>query len=442
MKKIVLMTVTLFLLIVSICSCTKQSELDPDNPIVLTMWHVYGEQADSPMNRLITEFNETVGKEQGIIINVTMMTNARDIGGLLTSAYENKPGAPEMPDLFTCHSNNVAKIGIENILDWKDLFTEDEIDDFVEDFVKDGMLDDQLAVLPISKSTHLLFMNGTQFELFSKDTGITYENLSTWNGLFDATKEYYTWSGGKTMCVFDYLIRAIELNALEKGGSNFYTEDGWYDFSNASLKESYMEFMRPLVQGYIGVADLYSNTQIMTGETISGIGSSAAILYYNDVVIYPDNTTEPMNLQILPYPHAEASTPLMTQAGVGLCAYKTTSLKAEAISVFAHWLTNAERNLDFVMQTGYMPVCNSSFASITDYDFPDNEHETLYQVLDHMHKNYSALSEPNAADYYDKVTLLYNQIREMQPVWIERAANGEDINVLMEEAWTIFSSIK
>ena len=33
---------------------------------------------------------------------------------------------------------------------------------------------------------------------------------------------------------------------------------------------------------------LYSNTQVMTGETLAGLGSSAAILYYNDFVTYPD----------------------------------------------------------------------------------------------------------------------------------------------------------
>lgn len=43
---------------------------------MLTMWHVYGEQSDSPMNRLIEEFNQTVGMEKGIIINVTGMSNA------------------------------------------------------------------------------------------------------------------------------------------------------------------------------------------------------------------------------------------------------------------------------------------------------------------------------------------------------------------------------
>ena len=36
--------------------------LSPKDPTMLSIWHIYGEQADSPMNRLLTEFNDTVGK--------------------------------------------------------------------------------------------------------------------------------------------------------------------------------------------------------------------------------------------------------------------------------------------------------------------------------------------------------------------------------------------
>lgn len=59
-----------------------------------------------------------------------------------------------------------------------------------------------------------------------------------------------------------------------------------------------MEFARSLAKGHIVVSDLYSNTQIMTGEVAAGIGSSASILYYNDTVTYPNSTSEPMGLQV------------------------------------------------------------------------------------------------------------------------------------------------
>ena len=54
----------------------------------------------------------------------------------------------------------------------------------------------------------------------------------------------------------------------------------------------------------------------------------------------------------------------MTQAGVGLCAYKTTEQKQEAASVFAHWLVEPKRNMDFVIQAGYMPVTKKAFKNL------------------------------------------------------------------------------
>ena len=80
MKKMLSLFLAWLMLWTGLAGCCEQGQLSPNAPVTLTMWHVYGEQADSPMNRLIEEFNKTVGAEKGIIINVTMMSNASQIG--------------------------------------------------------------------------------------------------------------------------------------------------------------------------------------------------------------------------------------------------------------------------------------------------------------------------------------------------------------------------
>ena len=116
--------------------------LDARKPVTLSMWHVYGEQADSPMNRLIKEFNETVGAEKGVIIDVTLMSNASQIGQKLLAAQDDAPGVPNMPDLFFCHSNNAEELGVENLINWKNLFSEAELESYVPEFLEDGMCGD------------------------------------------------------------------------------------------------------------------------------------------------------------------------------------------------------------------------------------------------------------------------------------------------------------
>ena len=412
----------LLLLIFSISICClsgcKKSELDKNKPVTLTMWHVYGEQADSPMNRLIDEFNETVGMKKGIIVNVTAMSNASKIGEKLLDAHNKIPGSAEMPDLFFAHKSNVLELGADCLLDWNEYFSEKELSAYIPEFLEDGTAAGKLSVFPVSKSTHLLFIAGGQFERFSADTGVTYEALSTWDGFFDAAAKYYDWSGGKPFCALDYPLRAIELAATESGAGNIFADNGFYDPSNVIFKQTFMKFADSLAKGHIMLSNLYSNTQVMTGEVVAGIGSSAAILYYNDTVTYEDGTSEPMDLEILPLPTENGKKPYITQAGVGLCAYKTSSQKAEASAIFAKWLTEPERNLEFVCQTGYMPVTNGAFDKIDDCRFKTSDYEKLYAALKKIKESSEALSEQQSPEYYSRVYAFYDYLRNEQKQFI------------------------
>ena len=330
------------------------------------------------------------------------------------------------------------------MLDWREWFSEDELADFIPGFLADGELDGKLYIFPLSKSTHVLMCNGSRFARFSEATGVTYDDLATWEGLYDAAAKFYDWSGGEVFCAMDYPIRAVELTAMERGAESFYTDDGWYDFDDPIFKESWMQFARSLAQGHIQVSDLYSNTQVMTGETLCGLGSCAAILYYNDTVSYADGTSEPMDLHALPMPMTAGSEPLMTQAGVGIAATKTTEQKAEAAALFVNWLTEAERNLKFVADTGYMPVRKGAFEGIdlATYEFPEESYTALYAALKDAQETYTPVSEPNFAGYYDSIYTLYDGLRQLQKELPARAAAGEDVEALAGETWDFFRSVR
>lgn len=104
-KAFPLLSLLILSLSLLLTGCSK-SELDPKDPVSLTLWHVYGEQSDSPMNQLIEDFNVTVGAEKGIVVNVTMMSSTAQIGEKLLAAQRGDAGLPDMPDLFFCHVSN------------------------------------------------------------------------------------------------------------------------------------------------------------------------------------------------------------------------------------------------------------------------------------------------------------------------------------------------
>ena len=240
-------------------ACKKNNTLlNPKKPTTLTMWHVYGEQVNSPMNDFIGQFNATVGKKKGIVINVTLMSNASQIGKKLKDAQTNKAGSKEMPDLFFCHSADARSLGADNLLNWNDYFSRSELDDFVPDFLTDGIVDDNLSVFPVSKSTYMLFIAGGVFDRFAAAKNVSFSDLRTWKGFFNVAEKYYDWSGGKPFCAIDYLIRIAELCAISDG-ENISYKDGWYTAENSALIKAYEMFATAIAKGHIVVSDMYSN---------------------------------------------------------------------------------------------------------------------------------------------------------------------------------------
>lgn len=416
--------------------CKKNgSFLDKESPVTLELWHVYGEQADSPMERYINEFNSTVGKEKGIVVSITFVSNASQVGKQLADAQQGKADV-HLPDLFFCHTSNAVEFGTQYLIDWKQKFSEEELSEFVHAFVSDGTANGKLCVLPVSKSTHLLFLAGNAFNRFAEEKNVSYKDLETWDGFFRTAEKYYEYSGGKPFCALDYLLRSVELDAISRGAKNFYTANGWYK-TNDLILNSYKKFALAIAKGHIVVSDLYSNTQVMTGQTVSGISSSAAVLYYNDKITYPDNSQEDTNLKILPVPQSGVEK-LATQAGVGLCAYKSTEQKEEAQFVFAKWFTEEKRNLDFVAETGYMPVKNGAFDKLAEYPFRTEAFRDTYAALKTTRDSCKFLSEPTTENYFPNTYLLYGNIRNVQKQLKDKLAAGETTDDVAQELIDLF----
>lgn len=143
MKKSIALILTLVLILSVLLTGCSSSVLDPKNPITLTMWHNYGGDMQSTMDYLIDEFNATVGKDKGIIINVTAISSSSELNKSLDMIANGDPGAPDMPDIFTGYPKVAIQFQEKGMLvNFDDYFTEDELSAYVEDFVAEGRLAD------------------------------------------------------------------------------------------------------------------------------------------------------------------------------------------------------------------------------------------------------------------------------------------------------------
>lgn len=445
----VVLTVCLCMLLGGIlggCSSAKSS-LDPQHPITLSLWHIYGKNTDSPMNELVDEFNSTVGKEKGIIINTVNVSRVMDVTPQLSDAFADTPGALELPDLLFGHPSDVINTSPDRFLDWSELFTEDELAGYVDSFVEEGYVDGKLAVFPVSKSINVNFVNANIFDDFAADTGYTYDDLATWEGLYEVADAYYDWSGGKTFCSVDYIFHLLQSDAISEGEA-FIGGDNWLNFDCKSFKKGWLRFAQNSIEGRVKMADPFSTTDMLCGDAVCGIGSSAAILYFGDEVIYPDNRREELRLKVLPPPYLEGSNPSVSQAGAGLAAILSeddtelsyasgtvSDAKKEACGIFAAWLTEPVRNLDFTVKTGYMPVTEEGLNAIADYDFPTPASRELHEVTARVLEDFVFYVPEYVTGFDNRLNELYQTMRGVLSDYRQSFAAGGDANELARKSW-------
>lgn len=409
-KKLISFGVVLCLILASFTGCGASKSTQTTT---ITIWHVYGEQSDSPLNDMITEFNNTVGIQKGIAVKAMKVSDTNTIHEAVLKSDEGGPGTEQLPDIFVAYPKTVMAMKNNNeLVDFKDYLTEEEIGAFSEDFINEGMIDGRLLILPVAKSTELLFLNKTMFDRFAEKSGASLDDLSTWDGLLNTSREY-TKQTGKSFLAHDYFFNYFQLGMASRGNSIF-TDNG------LNLDKEFDEVWNPMaeaaVEGSIWLGSGYASEALRTGDAIASIASSAGILYYSDTVTYEDNTTEDMELIALPCPTYSSGEKLAMNRGAGLCLMKSDEKREEAAMTFLKWITAPENNVKFVTQAGYMPVTDDAFENylpdaIGSLQSP--RYKSLYNAFIEMQKDYRFYTPPQYSFYLDKETWFEKNVRQI-----------------------------
>ena len=381
-------------------------------PTTVTLWHVYGGEVTSPLNALVDEFNRTVGQEQGIRVRVDSVSNTNVIHESVLAAAYDDPGASELPDLFISYPKTVLALPDENILvDYHDYFSDEELDAFLPEFLKEGTVNGRLAVLPIAKSTEILYVNKTAFDRFAAATGASIDDLSTWEGLYALAERYKDWSNGKCFFVHDYHFNYFQVG-VESLGEDFFSKSGLA--FGPKFAYAWEPYAKAALTGGLRLGSGYATEPLRTGDAIASVASSASVLYYSDVVTYPDNSTEQVEIISLPCPTFEDGEKLVMQRGAGVCTVKSTPECEKACMTFLKWLTEPKRNVDFVTELGYMPVTKAGFDEYLPdaiKTLSDPMYVSLYEAFLRTRQDYTFYTPPQREDYLDLETRFEKAVR-------------------------------
>ena len=444
MKRICLSLAVIAVLIFTGCGQKKTKD-----PITVTLWHVYGGQTESPLNDLIDQFNETIGKEENIRVQVGSVTNTNTIHeNVLASAFGD-PGASELPDMFVSYPKTVLAMPDDTVLvDYCDYFTKEELDEFIPAFLEEGVIHDRLSILPVAKSTEVMFVNKTAFDRFAKETGADIEDLRTWEGLFAMSEQYAEWTDnktpkipqdGKNFFVHDYHFNYFQVG-VESLGENFFKGENLA--FGPEFETAWEPYAKAALSGGVWLRSGYATEPLRTGDSIVSVASSASVLYYSDEVTYEDNTSEKIEIVAMPCPVFSTGEKMVMQRGAGICTVKSTPDKEKACITFLKWLTETRKNVEFVTSLGYMPVKQEAFDACLPEaikELSDPMYVSLYQAFLDTQENYTFYTAPQLDSYLDLETRFEELVRKVLLVKRQQCINKpENIDKLVKETLADF----
>ncbi len=324
MKKTAILIIVAMLLIPVAILSVNLAQSRNHSPLALTLWHNYGGQMKNTMDELIEEFNNTLGLKKGIIVSVTSISGAETLHEKLTAAANHDPGATPLPDITTAYPKTAMILADKGLLlNLEEQFSRQELSAYIPRFIEEGRLKEgKLYVFPTAKSTEVLLINATIFHRFAQATGAKIEDLRTFEGIKRTAELYYKWTDsqtpdipndGKTFYIPDSLFN-LAMIGCEQLDSDFIKEEK-IDFSNPISEKVWNIYFESAVKGAFAIYDGYASDLTKTGDIVCSTGSTAGVVFFSPTVTYPDNTTEPAELALLPYPVFEGGKKIAIQRG-------------------------------------------------------------------------------------------------------------------------------
>lgn len=345
-------------------------QLSARDPQVLTLWHYYNGAQQQVFDELVLAFNESVGKELGIVVEARSQSSVSYLVDKLMASARNDYGADEMPDIFAAYADVAQAVNaLRPLADLSPYLTEEERHAYLDAYMREGELNEPgtLRLFPIAKSTELLMINETEWQRFAGATGADEGQLATWEGIVDLSRQYYEWTDGLTPEVEhdgkaffgrDAFANYMLIGSLQLGSEMFAVENKQLHLQvdEGVMRRLWDNYMVPYVNGWFGSYGAFRSDDVKTGKLVALVGSTSGGLYFPSAVTRDDGTTFPIEGRCFPLPNFAGTAPYAVQQGAGMAVVASTPVQEYAATVFLKWMTENENNIQFSLKSGYLPV--------------------------------------------------------------------------------------
>lgn len=437
------------------CNDGYDSLLSRNSPVTITIWHYYNGVQQTQFDEMVSRFNNTVGSEKGICVEAYSKNSVSELASSVLASVNNEPGADRAPDIFATYvetAYQVDKLGM--LADLGKYFTDREKLEYIEEYLDEGTFGDSLVIFPTAKSTEVMMLNVTDWEDFARAAGVSYDDLATWEGLTEVAGKYYDYTDGLTPdipndgkaffgrdAVANYMmIGARQLGhpfaAADESGNVTVSADRY------TVRKLWDNFYVPYVKGYFTSESRFRSDDAKTGAIIALICATTGAAYYPSEVTAGGDDSYPIENVVLNVPNFDGTDPYVVQQGAGMSVVKSDEKTEYASAVFLKWFTEEERNIDFSVKSGYLPVKKSAnnYSKITAgeaaREIGDTMLSTLSVAIDEVNTYQLYISPPydRSAQVRDFIgnTIENSAKADRDAAW-ERIAAGEDREAVLSE---------
>ena len=368
-KKIIACLTGAALLAGVLTGCAAGTDKKSSEPVTVTLWTYYsGEQLDA-FNALVNTFNDTVGKEKGIIVESSSQGSVNELETNVMDAAEEKVGASDMPNIFSAYADTAYKLDeMGELVDLSDYLTDEEKEEYIDAYLEEGDFagDGSIKIFPVAKSTELLFLNKTDWQKFADATGAKESDLETVEGLVETAEKYYEWTDaqteepddGKALFGRDAMANYMLVGARQLGGNLFEVENGkmTLNFDKEIVRKLWDNYYVPYVKGYFAASGRFRSDDIKTGNILAYAGSTSSATFFPTQVMTSETESHDIELEVLPAPEFADGEKWAVQQGAGMVVTKGSDEEIKACVEFLKWFTEPENDTGFSVSSGYMPV--------------------------------------------------------------------------------------
>lgn len=344
-----------------------------NNTVEITVWHHYKDVIKVAFDKQVKLYNETKGLEDGVFVKAIPFSDSTNLLSEIDSVLLRGSTSKNSPNISTITPELASKLYEKEKLAILDKYiTEEERSEFSDYLLLESNFGHtEQYMFPFGKSVYFTYLNYTDWLKFKAEVDVDESDLRTLDGIFECARKYYDWTDSKSDKLNDgkslFRISRTSIFLLmmfkEQGVSSFESPNSNVVIDVNSLKKIWDFYYTSMSLGYIDKFSQTAGDDIKIGNVLAYTGPSSIESHFPSEVVLSENERYKIEMRILPFPSLSADYEILLQTVTSFVVAKSNEKEEIASVNFLKWLVDIDTEIDFLIETGYLPVKTNSYQN-------------------------------------------------------------------------------